>query len=258
MSLLRDALLREIDEALAYQYGCNGLTPRMAVIHLRTLGFWLTGKRVPPQVRSHPLVRRLVGWWRWFECNYGNPDVELYHFMRDDSQDLEEAIYAGLVRTLPDLRRVVEEHMPIDEDDYRLPPGQIGRESRGGGQVIATVAIPEAALDELQALLNRINGERIVPTLEMVRATCAELTDQMIAVGVRRLWVYGSVARGTAHGGSDVDLVLETVDRERRYMAEGEVQALLEDRLERLVDVWPGDERVAAGKKAVLVWEVTS
>ena len=64
------------------------------------------------------------------------------------------------------------------------------------------------------------------PTLEDARRAAAALVD----AGVREVWLFGSVARGESHHGSDIDLVavLDDLQYRRRIGTKGELQRAAE------------------------------
>lgn len=256
MSVLRSALLDLLAEIETAGYGTGELAPRYAKVDLLRLGWLLQGKRVPTAARQHPLVQAVVGWRRRLERGLDHDLLAAGLAVPERVRRIDDAVMRGFLATLPALRTVLEDLMP-DTDLNRLPPGVLGLEHRGGGQVIASVSLPAASMAELVEMMSLINHPRPVPSLESVGAAIAQVADQLTAEGVRAVWMYGSVARGRAHGGSDVDLIVELVDESRSYLSAAVVQRLLEDRLERLVDLLLGDAAVAEAKGAVLVWEVT-
>lgn len=69
--------------------------------------------------------------------------------------------------------------------------------------------------------------------LELLKAHAAELR----ALGVRRIGVFGSVARGEAHGASDVDVFVEFAPGQRTYDNFFALHELLERLFGRRVDL---------------------
>lgn len=108
----------------------------------------------------------------------------------------------------------------------------------------------------VQALMNRFVDETLgaegaaapslAGTIRRLRAIAPELRAQ----GVERLWVFGSVARGEARAGSDVDLCAEFRPRSRLSLVRlGAIQQRLEAALGAKVDF--GDRRDLAPAVAV-------
>lgn len=65
----------------------------------------------------------------------------------------------------------------------------------------------------------------------------AECAAEIRALGVSRLALFGSVLRGDAHAGSDVDLIVEFAPGAKNYARFFALAELLEDRLGRRVEL---------------------
>jgi predicted nucleotidyltransferase len=75
-----------------------------------------------------------------------------------------------------------------------------------------------------------LNKEQVIQRLEQVR-------EQIQAFGVRRIALFGSVVRGEARDGSDVDLLVQ-FDPERKTLRNFmSLSFLLEERLQRRVEL---------------------
>jgi predicted nucleotidyltransferase len=95
-------------------------------------------------------------------------------------------------------------------------------------------------------------------TVEQVRAVLAEHSAELEALGVARLAVFGSVARGEARPDSDVDFLVD-LSRSMGLFGFAEIQLRLEDLLSCQVDLGTFDtlrERVRPGveRERVDVW----
>ena len=88
------------------------------------------------------------------------------------------------------------------------------------------------------------------PTRDELLKALREARTELEGLGVRRLALFGSFARGHARSGSDVDLLVE-LDRKTfdRYM---DVKLFLEDLLGRRVDLVPADRLKPRLREAVL------
>lgn len=73
--------------------------------------------------------------------------------------------------------------------------------------------------------------------LDQVLATLREQAPRLRALGVLRLWIFGSVARGEAQAGSDLDFLVR-LDRLAfdRYM---DLKIFLEDLFQCRIDLVP-------------------
>jgi predicted nucleotidyltransferase len=60
---------------------------------------------------------------------------------------------------------------------------------------------------------------------------------ELLALGARRIGVFGSFARGEAHGDSDVDVYVEFDDAKRNYDNFFALHERLEELLDRRVDL---------------------
>lgn len=81
------------------------------------------------------------------------------------------------------------------------------------------------------------------PSLDGVRRVVADHADDLRSVGVASLWLFGSVARGSATPASDVDMIVSFEEGRRiSFVDLGRVQIDLSDWLGRRVDVirWSG------------------
>lgn len=109
----------------------------------------------------------------------------------------------------------------------------------------------------VQALLNRFVDETLgegdaPPPLAQVVSRLRAMAPELRARGVRRLWVFGSVARGEAGPGSDVDLCAEFDPGIRVGLVRiGSIKARLEAVLDWKVDF--GDRAVLAPEAAAAV-----
>ena len=102
--------------------------------------------------------------------------------------------------------------------------------------------------ETVQALMNRFVDETIgaegatAPSLPEVIRRLRAIAPELRARDVERLWVFGSVARGEARAGSDVDLCAEFRPRARISLVKlGALQQRLEAALGAKVDF--GDRR---------------
>ena len=68
-------------------------------------------------------------------------------------------------------------------------------------------------------------------------ASAAAAADALIAAGAEEVLVFGSVARGEAHGGSDIDLVALFADID--YAKRRDLKKQLEDAADAAVGRWP-------------------
>lgn len=252
---LRDRCLEEIDHLLtghvatAIGEGALDLPPRYARRTAMRLYWWLRGKRTPDAVRRHPLIRGVMAWGRAMDGTCW--DMDCY---RDDHQD---TLMFGFLAQAQAIRDLLEMEMPATDQRYQTM-GQLGLERRGGGQSIVTVTLPDSAMPQLEVLLQAVHAERRPLTLDDVRQACWESDAVLRAAHAVRLWVYGSVATGTATSASDVDLLVELDTQRQVWPSVSEVQQALEDRLEHLVDAFPGGADAATANGAVLVWEAVA
>ena len=75
-------------------------------------------------------------------------------------------------------------------------------------------------------------------TLDHVLHVLADHRQELEGMGVRHVWVFGSVARGDDAGGSDVDLMIDIDPQKvRRLFAYGAIQQSLEEWIGRPVDL---------------------
>jgi predicted nucleotidyltransferase len=140
-----------------------------------------------------------------------------------------------------------------------------------------SVRLPAAARDRLKAaaaargetvqglvgaLVERFlaEEERKAPDLAVVLGTLRARADDLKARGIAGLWVFGSVARGEARLGSDVDLMAE-FDADTRLSLVGlaSLRAELSDLLGAPADLVEGAAlrptvREAAEREAVQAW----
>src|ERR1700741_1655649 len=74
-------------------------------------------------------------------------------------------------------------------------------------------------------------------TTELVAERLAEAREQIQALGVRRIALFGSVARGEAHSESDVDLLVQFDPEQKTFRSFMALSFLLEELLGRRVEV---------------------
>ena len=104
-----------------------------------------------------------------------------------------------------------------------------------------------------------IAGEGETPTLAGVIRRLRQHKSELEQLGIKQLYVYGSVARGEARSWSDVDLFADLADEERWNLVRwGHVLDRLEQVLARRVDFaarrsLPEDVRGRAEAEAVAV-----
>jgi predicted nucleotidyltransferase len=113
----------------------------------------------------------------------------------------------------------------------------------------------------LEELCHRVlAGESETPPLAGVIRRLRQHRGELERLGIKQLYVYGSVARGEARPWSDVDLFADLVDEERWNVVRwGHVLDLLEEILARRVDFaarrsLPEDVRGRADAEAVAVF----
>ena len=119
-----------------------------------------------------------------------------------------------------------------------------------------------ASLKTLAQRLARENGrDRRPPPLAEVLARLRPLVDELRGKGMRRLYVFGSVARGEERVGSDVDLMAEFDPQAPLSIVRlGSIQSRLESALDCRVDLGlrsslKPSAAAAAGQDAVVVFE---
>jgi predicted nucleotidyltransferase len=116
----------------------------------------------------------------------------------------------------------------------------------------------QAVLKDLCSRALTSEGE--TPTLASVIRRLRPHQDEFARLGIRQLYVYGSVARGDAGPWSDVDLFADLVDNERWNIVRwGHVLDRLQEMLARRVDFaarrsLPEDVRRRADAEAVAVF----
>jgi predicted nucleotidyltransferase len=116
----------------------------------------------------------------------------------------------------------------------------------------------QAVLEDLCSRALTSEGE--TPTLARVIRRLRQHQDEFARLGIRQLYVYGSVARGDARPWSDVDLFADLVDDERWNIVRwGHVLDRLQEILARRVDFaarrsLPEDVRRRADAEAVAVF----
>lgn len=124
------------------------------------------------------------------------------------------------------------------------------------GWTTMTVRIPDTAVASVLGAVDDALTTIEALTLDEARRRLAAIDDDLRNAGVERLVVYGSVARGVAQPGSDVDVgyVLAT-DAEREWLVWGGLTRLLEATFGKVVDAhqYRHGERFPDG--AATVWE---
>ena len=104
----------------------------------------------------------------------------------------------------------------------------------------AAAAHGQSVQDLVGGLIDRFltEADRQPPALPAILATLRAHAPELRARGVRRLWVFGSVARGTASPQSDVDLIAE-IDPDARLSMTGfaSLRADLAEMLRQPVDL---------------------
>jgi predicted nucleotidyltransferase len=116
----------------------------------------------------------------------------------------------------------------------------------------------QAVLEDLchRAIASEGETPTLAGVIQRLRPYAGELAD----LGIRQLYVYGSVARGDARPGSDVDLFADLADEQRWNIVRwGHVLDRLEDILDRRVDFaarcsLPEDVSCRAEAEAVAVF----
>lgn len=115
--------------------------------------------------------------------------------------------------------------------------------------LMAAGGLPESVRRRLEALEGSESGLRddapapSTPSLESVRRVVTDHADDLRAIGVDGLWIFGSVARGAATAESDVDVIVSFETGRRISLVDlGRVQIDLSEWLGRRVDVmrWEG------------------
>lgn len=79
--------------------------------------------------------------------------------------------------------------------------------------------------------------ERVVQSKDEILKALVENREKLIALGVRRLGLFGSFARGEPHPTSDVDILVEFETGQKTFDHFMEVVFLLEDVLQRRVEL---------------------
>ena len=117
----------------------------------------------------------------------------------------------------------------------------------------------QTVLDDLCRRALASDGEGDTPTLAGVIRRLRRHQGELERLGIRQLYVYGSVARGEARPWSDVDLFADLADEERWNIVRwGHVLDRLEEILNRRVDFaarrsLPEDVSRSANSEAVAV-----
>ena len=101
----------------------------------------------------------------------------------------------------------------------------------------------EVLREGLRLLIARDEAGREPPLKSEIRAELAAMKEMLHKEGVTTLSLFGSLARGEAQADSDIDVLIE-VDPEADFglLDLSGVQHLIEDRLNRKVDVLMRDE----------------
>ncbi len=124
------------------------------------------------------------------------------------------------------------------------------------GWTTMTVRIPDTAVANVLGTVDNALATIEALTLDEARRRLAAIDDDLRKVGVERMIVYGSVARGVAQPGSDVDVgYVLTSDAEREWLVWGGLTRLLEATFGRVVDAHqyrPGERFPNGG---VVVWQ---
>jgi predicted nucleotidyltransferase len=98
-----------------------------------------------------------------------------------------------------------------------------------------TLRVPAHRLDSLYRFLDAAYVDEIVPNTSSVRKALKGVSRELGALGMTAVYVYGSVARGTASAASDIDLAYQLsheIDLDRWV----QINRLLEEALGKVVD----------------------
>ncbi|ARJ66080.1 hypothetical protein WV31_10615 [Magnetospirillum sp. ME-1] len=219
----------------------------------------LRSKRIPPEVRRHPLVADLVAYVRCFDDGDGSRAWKLEPLMTDPGlmvlqwiEEMQDALLGGFIdrfaQPLIDHLASLEDPMPHDTD------GILSAESRGP-TTIMTAAVPAEREAEFRAFVRGLHADRSPPVLDDIRLAADQNADAIRRMNVDRIWAYGSVAAGTAASASDIDLLYRTREGATDYDTWTELRRLFEGHTGRLVDLFPViNEEALSTKDAILVW----
>lgn len=94
---------------------------------------------------------------------------------------------------------------------------------------------PPLSVDKGEAYIRRMN--RPVVTFEQTRSRIASATDEIRALGVERLALFGSVLKGTPAPESDIDLLVSFSDGAKTFDRFFTLCELLEEILGRRVEL---------------------
>ena len=79
---------------------------------------------------------------------------------------------------------------------------------------------------EMRAFLLKRRAEReaaVAQRSARLEAALPGLTDRLVALGARRVWLFGSLAWGVPHERSDIDLAVEGLPKDQFWEAYGAV-----------------------------------
>lgn len=244
----------DVTEACRRELACRGL-----VFGMERIVRVLRSKHVPQSLRDrHPevpwkaipaFVRCFGGDKAFWECGMAAKDAADTHaaelmlsFCRDTAPKLAV-----------DAERLREECMAT--------PGMDGNGRNGiqyaevhGDVAEVLLRLPASRLDEFRSWLAEANAGLPVLTEAIVRERLQAVSGELRRLGVRRLRLYGSVARCEAHPGSDVDILYEAADfaDDGRFPRWSEIHAAVEGAVRAPVDLIRFDDRFG---HSVTVWE---
>ena len=251
--------LAGMDVTEACRRETESLACRGMVYQMERIVRVLRSKHVPQSLRDrHPdvpwvaipaFVRCFGGDRVFWECGMAAKDAADAH--------AAELMRSFCVDTAPKVA-VAAERM---REECMATPGLDGN-GRDGIQYVEThgdvaevlLRLPASRMEEFRAWLAEANAGLPVLTEGIVRERLHAVSDEMRRLGVGRLMLFGSVARGEARPGSDVDMLYEADDATEggEFARWSEIHSALEEAVRAPVDLIRYDDRFGP---SVPVWE---